>query len=526
MGRIGCLRMLIAAFVLSFPCSAASGLERVELVGGSTIIGTILERSNQLLRIRLNNGPVLEIPTDQVVGVENLASALRFAGSNTVGERLVPALAEAYARAQGAARLQWERGQETNEMGLRIGQNPGSLPDLIDIRAHGSSTAYPSLADKSADIGMSSRPIKDDEASLSATLGDMRSPDAEHIIALDGLAIIVHPDNPVTTLSKREIAEFFACEKTDWQDVGGVAGPVRIYARDAKSGTYDTFSSLVLKPFGLELCDTARRIESSSELADSVAQDPNAIGFIGLGYTRNAKAVAIEECAWAYSPSIFSVKTEEYPFARRLFLYAPLMNSSPWVRDFVDFALSDGSQETVRGVDFVDLTIDTTQSDAAAYRLAKIEAAAKTAQQPVAVNALVGETADASRLSATFRFRSGIGDLDEEDALDNRALRDLGRLARYLEKPIEDGAKLLLFGFADAAGDYGFNLALSEKRARAIATKLASLGVEASAVEGFGEEAPVACNDTPTGREKNRRVEVWLRSPGTNLDKRLTKIPM
>ncbi|MEM8951877.1 MAG: phosphate ABC transporter substrate-binding/OmpA family protein [Pseudomonadota bacterium] len=526
MNPIGCLRMLAAACALPFACTAALALERVELIGGSTMVGTILERSDRLLSIQLNDGPVLEIPTDQIVNVEDIVNELRFAGSNTVGERLVPALAEAYARENGASQLRWKLGRDANEKGLEVGRNPANLPDLIDIRAHGSSTAYPALAEKSADIGMSSRPIKDDEASVLATLGDMRSADAEHIVALDGLAIIVHPDNPISTLSKQEIAEIFACQKTDWQDIGGDAGPIRIYARDAKSGTYDTFNTLVLKPLGLELCDATTRIESSSQLADSVARDPNAIGFIGLGYTLDAKPIAIEECAWGYSPSTFSVKTEEYPFARRLFLYAPLMTSSPWVRDFVDFALSDGSQAIIRDVDFVDLTIDTTEADSATYRLAKIEAAGRTAQQLSVVNELLGETADASRLSATFRFRPSISNLDEKDALDNRALRDLGRLARYLEQPIEDGAKLLLFGFADSSGDYGANLALSEKRAKAIADKLASLGIDASAVRGFGEEAPVACNDTPAGRAKNRRVEVWLRSPDTPLDRRLTKVPM
>ncbi len=510
MNRFGRFRLLLAVLVLPFSSTVATALEQVELVGGSVVVGNVLEHSETGLIIQLVDGPLLEVRADQVAAIKDLAGALQFAGSNTVGERLIPAMVETYARERGAADLTWEPSPEANESRLQLDSTSGDLPSHVEIRAHGSSTAYPALSDRSADIGMSSRPIRDDEATLLATLGDMRSPDAEHIIALDGIAIIVHPDNPINALSKEEIAQLFACEK-DWQEVGGDPGAVNIYARDAKSGTYDTFESLVLKPFGLALCDQASRIESSSDLAEMVGNDPQAIGFISLGYKEAAKALAIKECSWAYTPSTFSVKTEEYPLARRLYLYAPLQSVSPWARDFVDFALSDDAQQVVRDIDFVDLSIDSTGEVTDAYRLAKVQAAAIAMQQSTVTQSVVGDTMRATRLTATFRFRSGIGNLEDENALDNRALRDLDRLARFLDKPLSDGQELLLFGFADATGDYDANLALSEARASAVANKLATRGINAAFVKGFGEEAPVACNDRAVGRERNRRVEVWLR---------------
>lgn len=504
--------------------TSANALDRLELIGGSTIVGTIVERSEDLVRIRLNDGPLVEVRVDQIARIEDLFSTLRFAGSNTIGERLVPELIEGYVEARGGAPSQWIIGPEINEKALQVGRRAG-LPEAFDVRAHGSSTAYPALAGKEADIGMSSRPIEDDEVSLLATLGNMRSADSEHILALDGLAIIVHPDNPIDVLDKAAIAELFACEKTDWGELGGADGPVRLYARDAKSGTYDTFESLVLEPLGLELCDTARRVESSTSLADSVAKDPNAIGFIGLGYVRNAKPLAVVECNWAYAPSTFNVQTEEYPLARRLFLYAPLMQSSPFARDFVDFALSDEGQRRVRDVGFVDLAIAEAATDT--YRLEMVKAASLTTQRPEVARRLIEETSEASRLSATFRFRQDVGDLEQDDALDNRALRDLMRLAPYLAEQTAKGAEFMVLGYADAAGDYDYNLALSERRAQTIAGKLASLGAEATLVEGFGEEAPTACNNAAPGRAKNRRVEVWLR-PGSasGLDERLRDMPM
>src|SRR5439155_922505 len=82
------------------------------------------------------------------------------------------------------------------------------------------------------------------EASQLTSFGDMTSPAAEHVLGLDGIAVILSKNNPVESLSKGQVAQLFAGEITDWSQVGGPSGPVNIYARDDKSGTYDTFKTL------------------------------------------------------------------------------------------------------------------------------------------------------------------------------------------------------------------------------------------------------------------------------------------
>ena len=103
--------------------------------------------------------------------------------------------------------------------------------------------------------------------------------------------------------------------------LGGNSGAISIHARDDKSGTYDTFKSLVLDPLNLKLLAAAHRYESSTELSDAVAADPGAIGFIGLPYVRRSKVLGIS--AGAGNPPIvptqFTVGTEDYPLSRRLY---------------------------------------------------------------------------------------------------------------------------------------------------------------------------------------------------------------
>ena len=116
---------------------------------------------------------------------------LRLHGSNTIGEQLAPALAEAYLRAAGAQNVKTIRG-EAEESKVQ-GTLPGdSSPQIIEIKAHGSATAFKDLKSSSCDIGMSSRPVKADEI---ADLGDLTAASSEHVLGLDGVAVIVNRDN-------------------------------------------------------------------------------------------------------------------------------------------------------------------------------------------------------------------------------------------------------------------------------------------------------------------------------------------
>jgi phosphate transport system substrate-binding protein len=233
-----------------------------------------------------------------------------------------------------------------------------------------------------------------------------------------------------------------------------------------------------------------------------VSADPNGIGFIGLPYILNARALKIIECDLFYDPSPFAIKSEEYPLARRLYLYTPERPKSPFVSDFVEYALSDGAQPVVEREKFVSQVI---QPDVDNTQDARLVAAGLFTQSSEMLRDLLRTTRGASRLSVTFRFRSG------SEKLDSKATRDLERLARFMKTSAAQGKELFLLGFADNRGDYKTNQGLSQRRAEAVAEGLRAKGVRATLVKGFGEEAPVACNTTDVGSERNRHVEVWLR---------------
>jgi phosphate transport system substrate-binding protein len=183
-----------------------------------------------------------------------------------------------------------------------------------------------------------------------------------------------------------------------------------------------------------------------------------------------------------------TVSTEDYPLARRLYLYAP--PSAPIAaREFVDFALSEEGQRVVETVGFVDLRPE-------------CDAQARCASCPPAYREAVQ---GGCRLSIDFRFDRG------STQLDTRALRDLQRIVALMSRPANASRSLLLFGFSDKSGPRQDNLALSEQRAKIVASQLRARGLPVAMARGFGPDMPVADDDTGEGRERNRRVEVWLR---------------
>ncbi|HZC35400.1 MAG TPA: OmpA family protein, partial [Chthoniobacterales bacterium] len=117
----------------------------------------------------------------------------------------------------------------------------------------------------------------------------------------------------------------------------------------------------------------------------------------------------------------------------------------------------------------------------------------------------VKEVSGAGKLSLDFHFRPGNAQLD------SKSLADLDGLVELLANPTYQQRHLLVLGFSDNGGDASRNLALSKERAKAVAEQLQMRGITPSLVNGYGKDVPIASNKKEDGREKNRRVEVWLR---------------
>ncbi|HKV37922.1 MAG TPA: phosphate ABC transporter substrate-binding/OmpA family protein [Blastocatellia bacterium] len=419
---------------------------------------------------------------------KNGDAILRLHGSNTLGSKLVPALAEEFLKRQGATGVRTTPGAAADEFLVR-GSLPGdSTPETIEIEAHGSATAFADLANGSCDIGLASRKIDPGEIRSLSSLGDMTSPACEHILGLDGIAVIVNQQNPIQELTREQLGKMFSGEITSWTQVLSPSGPINLYARDDKSGTYESFKALVLA--GAQLSGRAKRFEDSTALSDAVAADPNGIGFVALPYVISSKAIAVSDgSATPLIPTRTTVASEDYILSRRLFLYTAANPQNSYARKFVDFALSKTGQDMVADGGFVAQNVK-----------AETEAVA-----PGAPGQYRSLTDGAQRLSLDFRFRTGSTDLD------NKALVDLTRVIDFASDLKYSGRNFLLFGFADNVGGAAANIALSTERARVVAEQFKRRGLDPGMVTGFGSELPVASNDTEEGKEKNRRVEVWVR---------------
>jgi phosphate transport system substrate-binding protein len=413
---------------------------------------------------------------------------LRLAGSNTIGDTLGPSLAEAFLKDQGATNVRILPGANPLEKiveGVLPGDNNVSS---ITIAAHGSATAFTALTENSCDIGMASRKVKPDEAAKLTSLGIMSSVANEHVLGLDGIAVIVNPANPINQLDKDKIKRIFTGEITDWSQVGAYKGAIKVYARNDNSGTYDTFKSLVLA--GKPLVAGVQRFEDSKALSDSVAADPYGIGFIGLPYIQSSKAIAVsDKGTLALLPTRLTVSTEDYLLARRLYLYTPANPSNRYTRQFVEFAISKKGQDVVASTGFI------------AQNVAMVEQTVP-ADAPSEYKSL---TKDANRLSLNFRFASGQMDLD------NKAKVDMDRVVSLIADLNIPEDKLMLFGFSDSSGGYASNQELSLSRASVVERQLILRGMKPAIVRGFGPNLPVASNDSDEGQAQNRRVEVWIR---------------
>ncbi|MBI3774903.1 MAG: PstS family phosphate ABC transporter substrate-binding protein, partial [Gammaproteobacteria bacterium] len=352
-------------------------------------------------------------------------AVLRMHGSNTVGSKLAPELVRQWLTSKGYSVTEiLDVAPEQRRVSAR--NNKGETL-MVEINSHGTSTAFADLAADQTDIGMASRPIKPEELAVLKPLGKLNQPNCEYVIALDGLLVIVHPSSPLRELRKDMLRKIFTGEISDWAKAGGTPGKIQVYARDDKSGTYDTFSSLVLN--GAPLAANARRYESSDELADAVVHDPAGIGFVGFAYGHSAKQLAIAEPgATPIVPVPFNVGTEDYALSRRLFLYLPEQPRLPLAQDFVNFAVSHAAQKTVEESGYISQAI-----------VANNQAIADAAPQEYKEL-----TRGAERLSLNIRFRPGYAKLD------SKAVRDVERLSEFMARPENRSRKLMLFGFVAA----------------------------------------------------------------------------
>ncbi len=438
------------------------------------------------------------------------------AGSNTLGREMMPELIEAYAFSIGGD-LEVDVLSAT-QVKYTILDSDGEMYSTITLNLGDSDDAFVALENGDAYIGLSSRRANDGERNrfLRNGKGDLTSAEQERILALDALAVSVNPRNPIQTLSLSQIADIFAGNIRNWREVGGLDAPISIYRRDAASGATQVFEQLAMEPNRQVLSNTAFIMEDNAVISDAVAGDQNGIGITSLADERNAQILALRSiCDQVSYPSDFSIKTEEYPMSRRMYMYVNGGSLPPKVEEFINFATSDEVQDIVERSGFVSQNVSRASLNDQGRRLARALMAERDRASLELLQELVAGLLDAERISITLRFKSGSVEPD------NRALGDIARLAEMVQAGDFEGKRLMIIGFADNIGAINENQRLSQARAESVRDVLVeALGIDEGAGDegtvqftpfGYGKLFPIGCNETEDGRDTNRRVEIWVR---------------
>ncbi len=448
----------------------------------------------------------LELPTDTIQTEE-----VFMAGSGTVGFGILPSVIENYARSLGAMIktvdadiLLSGRGQGAYELYV---QGHGKPFLRISISPGGTNNGILSLLNGKAQVGLAARAYTEAELARLIPPSDKRPIELiERVLALDAIVIIVNKDNPVQALTICEIARIFGGQSGTWRDYGGPSLAIRPYVLTAMSGTQDLLQNIFRQSCNIEIGKTAIPNATWEDMTKAVAADPGGIGFMAMTVLSSAvKPLRIKgKCGLDHSASRFNVKSEDYPLTRRLYYYTPV-TVGRYAQAFLDHLQTTEAQAVVGQTQAIDLNVEMSGS---ARAVPSILVDDDLQQDPQMLRQFINDTRNAKQMSVTYRFRTNSAELD------TRANQDITRLIAHLQSNPARGT-LLIAGFADSLGSPEINRRLALERAEAVRNALLGVGVKLAAdrieVKGYGEIAPVACNDTEAGRSKNRRVEIWLR---------------
>ncbi|MEM9145884.1 MAG: phosphate ABC transporter substrate-binding/OmpA family protein [Pseudomonadota bacterium] len=520
---VGCAIAAVLGLTLATGAAAQENVVTLKSFDGFTQLrGELLDFDGQRYTLRTRLG-VLEIdvflvscegescPTSTLFGAE-----FGIHGSQTVGASLMPSLIEGYAETMEASVERELTGDDTQRV-FRIIHSSGEEMANIDFQTGGSGTAFSSLTDGTAAIGMASRTIREDEVDALGSVGqrDPRATELELTIAKDGILVLVHPDNPIRSISLNELAGIYSGQITNWADLGGDDRPITVYSKDSASGTRDTFDNLVLVPIGEELTPEAVEFAQGAELSDQVARDLGGIGYSPLAFQRTARALPLrQECGLLSYPTSFSIKSNEYPLSRDLYLYGTDRQDSIHAQNLMSFATSDQAAPFIEDAGYVSLAPEGQTLREQGQRITHAIIAEDEFSLDL-MREMLTEFRDAERLSLTFRFTPG------SSQLTSQSQNDAERFARDIVAGRYSGKEILLVGFTDSIGQFQLNRALATRRAQGVLFTMneAVAGVAGSndfgganiSVQGYGELTPVGCNTTFAGRVANRRVEVWVR---------------
>ena len=439
------------------------------------------------------------------------SSIFAFSGSRALADTLIPELISGYASYVGSNMDSRFVSEDLRDFTIGSDSDPVAQ---VSVAAANTRDGLAALLDGDATFALATRRPSSREVRRAEEvgIGNLRNPQQEHIVAVDGLILVTHPNNPVRAIREVNAALAFSGRIDNWSQLGGSDAPINLYIREPDSGTREAFEGLLMRPNGVQIAPTVTVLPSDQAIADAVARDVNGLGFTSFAKTGEAKALDIEGVCGLRTPATaFTIKTEEYPLTRLMYMYqAANADIDFHAQGFLDFMESDRANEVIAAAGFVDQSVSSATINSQGIRVASAILNSENMAQTRATQQMLQLFLGSDRLSTTFRFETG------SSRPDARAEADIVRLAELLEGDQFRNKEVFFVGFTDSVGDADLNLILSLQRADQIRSRVLEVNPDLSnrmriRAGGFGEASPLGCNETDVGRRTNRRVEIWVR---------------
>jgi len=219
----------------------------------------------------------------------------------------------------------------------------------VSVTGGGTGVGIAALIDKEVDIATASREMTTEEIKKANTSGI--NP-LEHVIAYDGITVVVYPKNPISKLTFNQLQGIYNGSISNWKQVGGEDKQISAISRDSSSGTYADFKKDVL--LGDEVRPDALTQATTGGIVTEVAHNQNAIGYIGFAYVDNSiKVLSLDKGNGPVLPTTQSILSGTYPLSRSLYFYTNGEPKEGLTKDFCDFVLSEKGQNIMSKVGFI-----------------------------------------------------------------------------------------------------------------------------------------------------------------------------
>ena len=484
--------------------------------GGLVTTGRIVGYDGDFLQLDTAHG-LLTLRYDAATCVgqacpdpETYVPLVRLSGAARMGNILMPALIETFARGQGLQALT-ER-EDPDHLTITLTDDADAPQATFELRLSNTDEGFADLIAFEADIVMAVREVRAEEAARAVMvgLGDITSPRQARIVGFDALVPVVSPALDVRQLSLHDIIAAYRGDVTDWSAIGGPAGPISLHLGPQSGGQWQFFVDQFV---GVDaLSDNVTRHDTVTGMVDALTAESGGLAIAPIGETANAQPVTLRDaCGFSAVPQTINLKTQDYPLTEPLFLYVPDRRHAAVIRSFLDFLRGQQAQLVVRRAGFVDQGAVPIPLDAQGQRFANAIAQARGAIGLDDLQDMVSVLAPRTRLSTSFRFLEGSDELDAPSRSNLLALGQAIRDGRY------DGQSLLLVGFGLTQHDEGAedtpdrSMQLAEAVRTALIAALGDLPADVSLETAyFGEALPMGCDDTAWGRHRNTRVELWV----------------